>query len=44
MRQSGWRSWPPHLPGPPIFYPGLNEEYAIKIAESGTSHTAGWVT
>jgi hypothetical protein len=23
---SGWREWPPRLPGQPIFYPVLNEE------------------
>ena len=29
---SGWRRWPPRLPEQPIFYPVLNEWYAIKIA------------
>ena len=43
---SGWREFPPRLPGQPIFYPVLNEEYATSIArdwnvrESG----AGYVT
>ena len=32
VRQSGWRTWPPRLPAQPIFYPVLNEDYAIKIA------------
>ena len=32
VRASGWRAWPPRLPGQPIFYPVLNEEYATKIA------------
>jgi hypothetical protein len=32
VRASGWRVWPPRLPGQPIFYPVLNEEYAAKIA------------
>lgn len=29
---SDWRAWPPRLPEQPIFYPVLNEDYAIKIA------------
>jgi hypothetical protein len=29
---SGWRAWPPRLPGQPIFYPVLNRWYATKIA------------
>jgi hypothetical protein len=43
---SGWRRWPPRLPGQPIFYPVTNQEYAEQIArdwnvaESG----AGFVT
>ena len=43
---SGWRRWPPRLPGQPIFYPVTNQAYAEKIArdwnvpESG----AGYVT
>ena len=28
---SGWRAWPPRLPGQPIFYPVLNRWYAEKI-------------
>ena len=32
VRASGWRAWPPRLPGQPIFYPVLNEDYATKIA------------
>lgn len=34
---SGWRKFPPRLPGQPIFYPVLNFEYARQIAE-------GWNT
>lgn len=43
---SGWRQFPPRLPGQPIFYPVTNEAYAVQIAkdwnvkESG----AGFVT
>ncbi|MEW9530516.1 hypothetical protein [Microbispora sp. NPDC049125] len=46
MRQSGWRRWPPRLPEQPIFYPVLNEGYAIKIARDwNVPHSgAGYVT
>src|SRR5262245_65350827 len=46
IRASGYREFPPRLPGQPIFYPVLTREYAVKIArdwnvrESG----AGFVT
>ncbi len=30
---SGYRAFPPRLPGQPIFYPVTNEEYAQHIAE-----------
>jgi hypothetical protein len=32
IRASGMRAFPPRLPGQPIFYLVLSEEYAIKIA------------
>ncbi|WP_156365923.1 ADP-ribosylation/crystallin J1 [Nocardiopsis sp. NRRL B-16309] len=32
VRASGWREWPPRLPGQPIFYPVLNEDHAARIA------------
>jgi len=32
IEQSGWSRFPPRLSWQPIFYPVLNEEYAIKIA------------
>jgi hypothetical protein len=32
VEASGWREWPPRLPGQPIFYPVLNEDYAAMIA------------
>lgn len=32
IAKSGYRAFPPHLPGQPIFYPVLNEEYATQIA------------
>ncbi|WP_067885259.1 hypothetical protein [Nocardia vaccinii] len=46
VRESGWRAWPPRLPGQPIFYPVLNEDYAIKIARDWNVQFdgAGYVT
>ena len=32
IRDRGWRAFPPRLPEQPIFYPVLDEEYAIQIA------------
>lgn len=32
IEASGWRAFPPRLPEQPIFYPVLNEGYAIQIA------------
>jgi hypothetical protein len=31
IEQSGWIKFPPRLAGQPIFYPAMNEEYAIQI-------------
>lgn len=46
VRRSGWRAWPPRLPEQPIFYPVLNEEYAVKIARDWNvpRHGVGYVT
>ncbi|MFJ5547591.1 hypothetical protein [Streptomyces sp. NPDC093225] len=46
VRRSGWRAWPPRLPEQPVFYPVLNEDYAIRIArEWNVPHSgAGYVT
>jgi hypothetical protein len=46
VRASGWREWPPRLPGQPIFYPVLNEDYATKIARDwNVPHSgSGYVT
>jgi hypothetical protein len=46
VEASGWREWPPRLPGQPIFYPVVNEEYANKIARDwNVKHSgAGYVT
>lgn len=44
IEAAGWREFPPRLPGQPIFYPVLDEEYAVQIArdwnvpESGEGH------
>lgn len=32
VQQSGYKRWPPRLPGQPIFYPVTNEAYAKQIA------------
>ncbi len=32
VEESGFRRWPPRLPGQPIFYPVTNERYAKEIA------------
>lgn len=46
VRESGWRAWPPRLPEQPIFYPVLNEDYAVKIARDWNvpQHGVGYVT
>ena len=46
VEASGWREWPPRLPGQPIFYPVLSEEYAAKIARDWNvpRSGAGYVT
>lgn len=46
VEASGWREWPPRLPGKPIFYPVLNEEYATMIARDwNVKHSgSGYVT
>lgn len=46
VRESAWRAWPPRLPDQPIFYPVLNEAYAVKIARDWNvpASGAGFVT
>ncbi|MFJ2825460.1 hypothetical protein ACIO7M_30740 [Streptomyces toxytricini] len=46
VRALDWRGWPPRLPDQPIFYPVLNEEYAVRIARDwNVPHSgAGFVT
>jgi hypothetical protein len=48
IRESGCRAFPPRLPGQPIFYPVLTEEYAVQIARdwnaTDAKQKAGFVT
>jgi hypothetical protein len=46
VRDSGWTAWPPRLPDQPIFYPVLNEQYAVMIARDWNvpASGAGYVT
>lgn len=41
VEASGWRGWPPRLPEQPIFYPVLNEDYAIRIARDWNVPASG---
>lgn len=46
IEQSGWKKFPPRLPEQPIFYPVMNEEYAIQIARDWNvpAYGVGYVT
>lgn len=46
IKASGWRAFPPRLPEQPIFYPVMNEEYAVQIARDWNVRAsgAGYVT
>jgi hypothetical protein len=41
IKSSGWKKFPPRLPEQPIFYPVLNEEYAIQIARDWNVPASG---
>lgn len=41
IEASDWREFPPRLPGQPIFYPVLNEEYATQIASTWNVKDSG---
>jgi hypothetical protein len=41
IRDSGWRIFPARLPEQPIFYPVLEEEYAIQIARDWNTRDGG---
>ena len=45
VKKSGWKEFPPRLPEQPIFYPVMNEEYAIQIARDSNmpAYGAGYV-
>lgn len=40
IRASGFRAFPPRLPHQPIFYPVMNEEYAVQIARDWNTKDA----
>ena len=41
IEQSGWTKFPPRLPEQPIFYPVMNEDYAIQIARDWNVPASG---
>lgn len=41
IEASGWRRFPPRLPEQPIFYPVLNEAYAVQIARDWNVKESG---
>ncbi|MEY3441747.1 MAG: hypothetical protein RLZZ519_28 [Bacteroidota bacterium] len=43
IEASGWRAFPPRLEWQPIFYPVLNETYAIEIARNWNVKESGSV-
>lgn len=46
IAQSGWKQFPPRLPEQPIFYPVMNEAYAIQITREWNvpAYGIGYVT
>ncbi|MBF6348205.1 MULTISPECIES: hypothetical protein [Nocardia] len=41
VEASEWKAWPPRLLEQPIFYPVLNEDYAIRIARDWNVAASG---
>lgn len=41
IRESGWCAFPPRLPEQPIFYPVLEESYAVQIARDWNTRDGG---
>ena len=41
IEESAWSKFPPRLPEQPIFYPVMNEEYAIQIARDWNVAASG---
>ena len=46
IEKSGWTKFPPRLPEQPIFYPVMNEEYALQISKEWNvpAYGVGYVT
>lgn len=46
IEQSGWKKFPPRRPDQPIFYPVMNEAYAIQISVEWNvpAYVSGFVT
>ena len=46
IEKSGWKEFPPRLAEQPIFYPVMNEDYAIQIAKEWNvpAYGVGYVT
>jgi hypothetical protein len=42
IAESGFRRWPPRLPGQPFFYPVSNAEYAVQIARDWNVKDSGF--
>ena len=42
LAASGFRRWPPRLPGQPFFYPVTNVEYAVQIARDWNVKDSGF--
>jgi len=41
VEKNSYKSWPPRLPGQPIFYPVTNEKYAKEIAMDWNTKDSG---
>ncbi|MBS1806498.1 MAG: hypothetical protein JST28_24400 [Acidobacteria bacterium] len=41
IRDADWRAFPPRLPEQPIFYPVLEESYAVQIAQDWNTRDGG---
>ncbi len=46
IEASGWKAFPPRLPEQPIFYPVMNEAYAVQITKEWNvpAYGVGYVT
>jgi hypothetical protein len=46
IKNLDWKSFPPRLPEQPIFYPVMNEDYAVQIAKEWNvpAYGVGYVT